>query len=101
MSRCPSLQELEDFLEQRLAEPASQTVSIHVSDCGQCQAALERLTEETLALSYRSLRQPVLEGPELAGPLSDSQAAFLSRLKQCPPLPGQSGSRGREGVAPL
>jgi hypothetical protein len=100
MSRCPSLQQLEDLLEQKLNEADSQTISVHVGGCGPCQAALERLTEETLATSYRSLSEQVPEGPELPGPIADSQAAFLTWLKQCPPLAGPASSRGREERQP-
>jgi WD40 repeat protein/serine/threonine protein kinase len=95
-TRCPSADQLELLLEDQLQEPARQAVSLHVGACAQCQAALERLTEEPAEseLGSISLRARTTSAA-VAEPTSE---AFLSRLKQSPPPP--SGAPPADG-APL
>ncbi len=79
MSQCPSAEELELMLEERLAEAELDSVSRHVSDCAECQAALERLTADSgestgsLSLSIRASHSSV---STMRAP-----APFLDRLK--------------------
>src|SRR5262245_58352488 len=88
MSLCPSPQQLEGFLEEQLDEPTLQALSVHVGDCAECQAALERLTEEPG------------EGGSLLSSLgrhdTPAPAPFLTRLRQTPPAPAD----GRDPARP-
>ncbi len=83
MSRCPSVQQLEELLEQQLGGAEDEALSLHVGTCDHCQRTLEQLTEDPLAAVCRPVR--VAEPVEAPSAASDSQAAFLSRLKQSLP----------------
>ena len=57
MSRCPALEQLEQWLADRLAGPEAEAVDAHVETCAVCQQALERLTECYLALGVNDEAQ--------------------------------------------
>jgi WD40 repeat protein len=90
MIPCPSLQQLDDLLDQRLNEAECQAISAHVSRCRVCQAQLERLTAATVAAGCRAQR-----GSAPAPP--DPSSAFLARLKHHPPSSGRTVSPDQEG----
>jgi hypothetical protein len=48
IKKCPSEQELESLIDERLSRPQLLALSTHVETCLRCQAALERLTLDTL-----------------------------------------------------
>ncbi len=86
MSRCPSVQQLEELLEQQLNGAEDEALSLHVSTCGRCQRTLEQLTEDPLLSVCRPA--PVVEPPEAPSDSEDPQTNFLSRLKQALPALG-------------
>ncbi len=92
-TRCPSAEQLEWLLEDRLDGPARQAVEAHVGGCLPCQQALEHLTEEPsgdpVSVSIRSL-----SASAVAAPPPPASEPFLTRLKQCPPP--VSGAPGAE-----
>jgi len=53
MIQCPSVEELELMLDDRLTGAELDSVSSHVSECTRCQSALEQLTADT-CVSIRS-----------------------------------------------
>ncbi len=81
MMRCPSVEDLEHLLDEELDNVRQEELSRHVGDCARCQAALERLTEQTVVLTNPSSRK--LSSPPLLtnGP-ADTPTIFLTRLKQ-------------------
>jgi WD40 repeat protein/serine/threonine protein kinase len=92
MRRCPTPEELEGFLDERLGDARQAELSAHVGACAACQDALERLTESSLpSLSGRSSTVAQKSAP----PQHDSQAAFLSQLKlQRPSRRGSNSTAG-------
>jgi hypothetical protein len=93
MSRCPSSEQLQELLADRLAGPDAEAVEAHVEACPACQEALERLTGDAEA-------RP---GPGAASH-GESGRNFLLRLEQEPPTeawpgPGRS-ERGKGGRGP-
>ncbi|OAI42237.1 hypothetical protein AYO40_01895 [Planctomycetaceae bacterium SCGC AG-212-D15] len=89
MKRCPTRPELEEFLEETLPSSEAERIARHVSDCGDCQAQLERLTDSTEISSVRLRAAP---------PLPESSVAFLERLKQADSASLGGGRGGRRGV---
>jgi hypothetical protein len=45
MNRCPSPQQLQQLIDEQLAEAEHRRISLHVGNCPDCQATLDRLTE--------------------------------------------------------
>jgi WD40 repeat protein/serine/threonine protein kinase len=93
MSRCPSPEELERFLEEELGAE-QQDVSRHVDGCGRCQQALEGLTgQRPVSISHAMPPAALAE---------DESAAFLRRLKQSGPvsLSGPAAGAAPVGEAP-
>jgi WD40 repeat protein len=90
MTRCPSLHELVEFLDESLDSAEAERISEHVSVCEACQAALERMTAEgdsdLASLSATSL--PALTAGE-------GSLAFLEKLKRVPDAeaPGRAAAR--------
>ena len=86
MSRCPSASELEGMLEERLAEPEFESISLHVSECAGCQATLEQLTAETQVrsgnshLSVKSRATSAVSNPFLESLKGPSVFAKLTAL---------------------
>jgi WD40 repeat protein/serine/threonine protein kinase len=78
MNHCPTSEQLEQFLDERLGADEADVVSEHVSGCENCQAALEQITAEGDS-ELVSLSAPSLSA--LARPV-DSSLAFLERLKK-------------------
>ena len=60
MSPCPSERQLEQLLDEQLADSEKRAVSEHVSECAECQRALERLTDttEVSGVSLARARRP-------------------------------------------
>ncbi|HZY88953.1 MAG TPA: hypothetical protein VFE78_29275, partial [Gemmataceae bacterium] len=87
MDRCPTPEQLEQLLEERLAGADRDGVAAHVGACPRCQQALERLTGDTASVGSAAGTH---EAAAAAGP----ESAFFSRLKQSPP-PSGSFSSGR------
>jgi WD40 repeat protein/serine/threonine protein kinase len=79
MSRCPSLQQLEHYLEEQLGDAEQQSISLHLGTCGSCQSVLEHLTQDASvdSLSPRSRRGDATGSP---------QPAFLDPLKRNVPV---------------
>jgi WD40 repeat protein/serine/threonine protein kinase len=85
MSRCPSTEDLEKWLDEERSDARKDEVARHVEVCAQCQATLEQLTEKTCVLSGSSPSGgPAHSGHESL--LAEEATPFLSRLKQAPPL---------------
>src|SRR6267154_698859 len=78
MTRCPSSEQLQRLLADRVAGPEAEAVEAHVETCAGCQQALEQLTRSPDACMSR-------------GPVSHSQSGgdFLRRLEQRPPGPSE------------
>jgi WD40 repeat protein/serine/threonine protein kinase len=74
MTVCPSPQQLERLLEEQLPDREHQDVSVHVSQCASCQAALENLTADALVTTSLAI------GAE-SGKESEPLNPFLARLK--------------------
>ena len=108
MSRCPTLEQLEGFLNETASEPERTTLSQHIDRCAVCQAKLDGLTSKTESLHSPSA-SAVLASPRRAIPRrqsSNSQSGTLARLKENPPssscpLESAAGERGlnEAGVA--
>ena len=79
MSRCPTLRDLEHWLDEELNDDRQDALTRHIGDCAHCQATLERLTEKTCVLPGDFLS---LEPPSSG---ADSSSAFLAELKKSPP----------------
>ena len=80
MIRCPTLRDLEHWLDEELSDDRQDALTRHVGDCGHCQAILERLTEKSCVLPGGALPlQP-------SAPPVDSSSAFLAELKKSPPF---------------
>ncbi len=47
MNRCPTAQDLEQWLDEELSDARQADLAKHVGVCADCQATLERLTEKT------------------------------------------------------
>jgi WD40 repeat protein/serine/threonine protein kinase len=75
MSTCPSLQDLEKFLDGQQSDRLAE----HIDHCAVCQAALEQLTASASVSSASAVMSSS----------SQSHARFFARLKQHPPRPGQ------------
>jgi tRNA A-37 threonylcarbamoyl transferase component Bud32 len=86
MTRCPSSEELERLLADRLAG-AEAAVEAHVEACPDCQQRLERL-------AVRADGRPAVTAPA-------SGAAFLGRLEREPPTGACPGPDTERGAAPL
>src|SRR5262245_6388447 len=106
MKPCPTLDELDCFLEERLGQPRQEEVSAHVGDCPSCQDALDRLTQDALPTPSGRL------SASARAPQPDGQPAFLKDLKTRRPLllrgststagPGSSAyTGGVKGVPPI
>src|SRR4051794_34618037 len=82
MNRCPSSQQLEQLLDERLPDAESRAVSQHVSECTACQAVLERLTADS-EVSSGSLSVVMLrEGNGNRSTVKEPLTPFLARLKE-------------------
>jgi WD40 repeat protein/serine/threonine protein kinase len=97
MSACPSRHELERLLDEQLTDADFRAVSLHVSECPDCQSALEHLTADTEVSGVcLSLARPS------TGP-AEPETLFLARLKQSPLDGRPDGAAGRlrqPGAAP-
>jgi eukaryotic-like serine/threonine-protein kinase len=91
MSRCPSAEELEQMLEDRLAEAELRAVSLHVSDCAVCQASLEQLTSDES--SGNSVSRIAQRTGRKGSSNSDLLAPFLVRIKESSIDGGLTSSR--------
>ncbi len=85
MTLCPSSEQLQRLLADRVAGPEAEAVEAHVETCAGCQQALEQLARSPDARMGR--------GP---GSRSQSDGDFLRRLERRPPAgpwppPGPSG----------
>jgi eukaryotic-like serine/threonine-protein kinase len=87
MSRCPSAQDLERWLDEECDDARQDDVARHVGACSRCQATLEQLTEKTCVLSSLHPLRPPAQADRTALPAEDS-TDFLARLKQTPPSLG-------------
>src|SRR5262249_55542094 len=86
MTRCPSPEELQQFLAGRLPGPRAGAVETHVQGCGGCQGVLERLTGKAPGVP--------------AGAGSGSGQEFLRRLAQDAPTMLPTGQAGPAGPTP-
>ena len=102
MSRCPTNDQLEEFLEESGSDAVRSFVARHVERCGRCQAKLEELTGP-VSFSKTSIIMPAVDAGEQHPMSHDSQTAFLARLKKNPPSAeeerGGEGEKGRRGDA--
>ena len=76
-NRCPSVEELESLLAERLSDAELEPVEMHLENCGACQEQLELMIAKTLPPTT----------PARGGNPRDAQPdeKFLRRLKQLPP----------------
>jgi eukaryotic-like serine/threonine-protein kinase len=81
MSRCPTVRDLEHWLDEELSDDRQDALSRHVGDCAHCQATLERLTEKTCVLP-RGVGLGDSAHPTVA---ADCSSDFLAELKKSPP----------------
>jgi WD40 repeat protein len=91
MSRCPSLEQLEQLLEEQLDDAEQRAVSQHIGNCDLCQETLEHLTEggaDEALLS--SLRVPI--PAEISGSAASAATSFLAHLKHARPGRSPAGS---------
>ncbi|MFO0880981.1 MAG: protein kinase [Gemmataceae bacterium] len=72
---CPPREELQRLLDELLSAEEGTTLSLHVAECPDCQAALDRLTRDEFPNASSSLSCALPTG----------SAAFLERLKEDPP----------------
>jgi WD40 repeat protein/serine/threonine protein kinase len=78
MNHCPTQQQLEQLLEEQLPDAEHQDVSVHVSQCSACQAALENLTSLVADSSLTAILGNSQTTPLRPEPLNP----FLVRLKE-------------------
>jgi WD40 repeat protein/serine/threonine protein kinase len=85
MSPCPSLDQLEGFLDECASDSQRISLSEHIDGCAVCQARLDELTGEDSLASSASvvLRQSTVPAPTFLS--SSSHTDFLARLKENPP----------------
>jgi WD40 repeat protein/tRNA A-37 threonylcarbamoyl transferase component Bud32 len=83
MSRCPSEQQLDLFLEERLEAVEARKLSRHVDGCERCQSLLERLTEASEADEPSIVLTPGRASG--TDPETRLPADFLLRLRQATP----------------
>jgi serine/threonine protein kinase len=95
MSHCPTPEQLEQMLEEQLADRDQNTVSLHVSTCAACQTMLENLTADTERGD--GARTLVLHPQQTASAAKEPLTPFLARLKELPPraVAAASGQDGR------
>ncbi len=86
-SVCPSRDELEALLDERLGPDDQQRVSGHVAGCAACQKALEALTADS------SPDRPSRHG-WASDEITPPPTGFLDRMKQSPP---RAGGRAADG----
>jgi len=109
MSGCPSQQQLEAYVDERLAGPERAWLEGHVSACRTCQQALEEVAAQGAVPSLRNLRAGKAENLEPRGELlvRIEQAAFAASrsdsrsdvivaatgpyVSPSPPIPAVSG----------
>ncbi|HEY7426954.1 MAG TPA: protein kinase [Gemmataceae bacterium] len=82
--RCPTAEDLEQWLDEKLEDVRQEELAQHVGDCAHCQAALERLTEKTAVLTGLSASELSLPS-QGSSRLADTPPAFLTQLKQSSP----------------
>lgn len=101
MKRCPSREQLDDWLEERLSDVERRSVAAHVDDCRRCQQALDTLTAVVAdeALSAVSAVGAGARAGVSGEGLSDVQVAFLDRLKQALPVSASDNRRSRPATA--
>ena len=79
MNRCPSLEQLSQFLDEALDAAEAGRLSENISRCDECQSALERLTaagdSDLVSLSSASISRAAA---------AEGSLAFLENLKQAP-----------------
>jgi serine/threonine protein kinase len=110
MSGCPSHEQLESFVDERLTGPERAWLEGHVSACRACQQALEEISIQGDGASLRSLRIGRAESLEPRGDLlvrieqagfaasrSDSRSDVIvvatgPYASPSPPIPGISGA---------
>src|SRR5262245_54509272 len=93
--RCPTVEDLEQWLDEELADARQEELARHVGDCTRCQAALERLTEKTAVLTGISTSDLSRHAPHASRP-EDTPPAFLARLKQSSPPGRRRESNGAD-----
>src|SRR4051794_27420822 len=93
MSQCPSTEQLEQFLEDRIDGDQRHALSLHIDGCDSCQAMLETATASASLAASVVLRRPLASLPES----SASHASFLVQLKKNRP---RQGNRADNGSAP-
>ncbi|HZU38564.1 MAG TPA: zf-HC2 domain-containing protein, partial [Gemmataceae bacterium] len=100
MSRCPTPQHLEQFLDESLDPATQEATSSHVAGCPRCQSALEALTtavpllDSVLLQAGPTSRPPVETPPEMM--------AFLESLKAAAPQPaGAANGTATQAPPPI
>src|SRR5262245_23944315 len=88
MTRCPSSDELQRLLADRLGGPEASAVEAHVQTCAGCQRVLDQLTRGPDAIG--------------GGPASRGQSVgdVLRRLEQRPPGPGEAAALAPHSPTP-
>src|SRR5207253_4252403 len=79
MSRCPSQEQLEELLAERLTDSMRESLETHIESCPACQQLLELLTCDVVAE-----RAPPFSNAH-SQPGSKSKADFLQKVRQTPP----------------
>jgi hypothetical protein len=93
MNRCPSAEQLRDWLADQLPGADADALEVHVEACAVCQQTLEQLTGNA---GLRKVVEPASRG--------ESGGDFLRRLEQTPPtcadLPPGPGREAGAAEAP-
>jgi WD40 repeat protein/serine/threonine protein kinase len=85
MNPCPAAHELQQLLDEELSDAQQEALAKHVGSCLSCQATLERLTELTDDLQQSVARSAGSKQSESAPDIPESEAAFLTHLKESLP----------------
>src|SRR5262249_19547112 len=99
--RCPTVEDLEQWLDEELDDASQEELARHVGDCTRCQTMLEYLTEKTAVLTGLSASELSLPSQRTSH-VADTPPAFLARLKQSSPGGSDrrdAGPTGGEGAA--
>src|SRR6516225_812805 len=86
MNCCPSRQQLQQLLEDRLEEALRETIETHVEACAACQVALGNLSDDDVKVDVQRLREA---GPES---MPDSERDWVRQLEESPLVPAEPAS---------
>src|SRR5260370_18289090 len=56
MNSCPSCEQIQQLLDERLSEPEREAIEMHIETCAACQGTLARLGADAAGLDWRVFR---------------------------------------------